>query len=281
MAAYLCLVLICLQRSTAAAADESGPADDVQLWTQYATSESVCFSSLPPLGVAQGVVDIAAQRGEHERRVLNIHALGGAGRLAMGGTHCGPLSSIRPENMFAVDGIADLQMCKRIANATLREAVTARLAQGGSVWLEEHRGLLERVRRQAAAEIVARHRALRSPTRRTLKADDNDDDARADSARPRTGHVATVRGTERSGARAPRPGLPRRMSLAHHGSDSLVGADTPRHEATELPRAVDGEAVCWESCDNSSTAAVVSSWEHRVGLGQGESATLHCHRPGY
>ena len=93
--------------------------------------------------------------------------------------------------------------------------------------------------------------------------------------------IATVRETERSGARAPRPGLPRRMSLAHHGSDSLVGADTPRHEATELPRAVDGEAVCWESCDNSSTAAVVSSWEHRVGLGQGESVTLHCHRPGY
>jgi hypothetical protein len=60
--------------------DNEGSASHVHLWTQFAT-ESVSFDSLPPLDLANSVIDIAAQKGELERRVLNLRAFQGDAEL--------------------------------------------------------------------------------------------------------------------------------------------------------------------------------------------------------
>ena len=64
----------------------------------------------------------------------------------------GPLSSIRLENI--ADGFEDCELFRRLKNTTHRDELITMLVQSGDRWTDDP-ALLERVRREAAAAVIA------------------------------------------------------------------------------------------------------------------------------
>ena len=78
-------------------------------------------------------------------------AAGGDGVLLYPGAE-GPLSSIRLENI--ADGFEDPELFRRMKNTTRRDELITMMVQSGDLWTDGP-ALLERVRREAAASVIA------------------------------------------------------------------------------------------------------------------------------